>query len=152
MSSTGKSKTELTRDWVTMMVYMEDRSLEELIRQGCKVMVFGWEYDDFVKILSKMEEDEIIGKDGLGTYSLTSKGLFNVKRNTIVPVLKAVSNNEYMAEFSAKNKENCDFQFLESLTGSGTDQQKEQRILNYGVANYDKLAVILNLILQNFVN
>lgn len=146
-SDSGKSQRELTKDWITMMVYASEQTIESLIREGCKVMVFSWEYDEFHEILNEMQGEETLYVEGVN-FALTSKGLFNVKKNSIVPLLKLVENEEYTKKFIEKNKENCDYQFIEILASQKDAPSKEKQILNYAKSNYDKIATIISLITQ----
>ena len=143
-----EEKKQLTKDWICTMLYTGPKDFQDLIKEGCKVMVYGWEYDEFVKIVSGMVTDSTIFLSG-SNYNLTTKGLYNVKKNTVVPLLNLTANSQYAQAFIQKNKENCDYLFLESLTTLKTEKDKENRIIEYAKNNYDKLAKIIFLITKS---
>jgi len=83
---------------------------------------------------------------GSGVYNLNRKGLFDVKRNTIVPFLNLTETPEYRTIFVEKNKQNCDYLFINTLFATKTEEQKELLILDYGVKHFEKLSTLISLI------
>ena len=144
-------RIRLTKDWIGIMLFNGGKTTDELIRHGCKVMVYGHPYEVFLKILESMRNDETINLSS-GNYNLEQKGLYEVKRKSIVPLLNLIDNSEYTSSFIETNKSNCDTEFIYSLEQIKNEEQQELGILNYGVKHYDKLAPIINLINTFFEN
>jgi len=144
-------RIRLTKDWIGIMLFTGGKTTDELIRHGCKVMVYGHPYEVFLKILEGMLEDGTINI-AAGNYGLEQKGLFEVKRKSIVPLLNLIDNPEYTSSFIETNKSNCDTEFIHSLEIIRNEEQQEQGILQYGEKHYDKLAPIINLINTFFEN
>jgi len=100
------------------------------------------EYDDLVTILDSMRKDGMVTIDK-ETYTLSLKGLFEVKKRTIVPLLKLTDNPEYVKAFIEKNKETCDSIFLNELVGMKSEFSKEAKIVEFAKNNYHKIAPII---------
>jgi len=145
-------KKILTKNWISIMLYTGPKNSDELIRTGCKIMVFGWEYDDFIKIIGEMVTERIISKMTDGSFILNEKGLYNVKKNSIVPLLNLCDNSEYVSAFIEKNKENCDYLFVTKLYTEKIEEKRESLIVTYAVGHFDKLATILTLAKEFLAN
>ena len=129
------------------MLYTQGKGMDFFVREGCKVMIYGWDFDEIKEILDEMVLDKTIEFNG-GIYTLPLKGIFNVKKSTIVPLLNLTENQAYVEAFLNKNRENCDYIFLNEVASHTNDANKESAIIAYAKNNYDKLATILSLISQ----
>lgn len=142
-----EEKKRLTRDWICIMLYAGPRTMDFFVNEGCRVMVYGWSFEELESILQEMVNDGTITQHA-PNYFLPLKGKFNVKKSTIVPLLNLTDNPEYVAKFVEKNKENCDYQFIQQVSGTNTTQSKEALIVSYAKENYDKLATMVSLVIQ----
>ena len=43
-----KTQRELTKEWVMTMLYGSGQNINQLVENGCRVMVFGIEYEEFI--------------------------------------------------------------------------------------------------------
>jgi len=147
-----EEKKELTKDWIGLMLYTGPKTSDELINIGCKVMVYGWEYEEFNSILNEMVDDESIIQYNSGKYALETKGRFNVKKKSIVPLLQLLDNPEYTSSFIEKNRENCDYQFLEMLYSERIEDKRESMIVKYGERGYHLLGPTISLVKEFLQN
>lgn len=139
--SPKRDQIELAKQWICIMLYPSARNFEYFVREGCRVMIYGsLGFDELRTTLTEMVKEETIVKDSSGNYSLTLRGLFNVKQNSIVPVLNLTDNEEYVRAFIEKNQANCDLVFLNEIIKYKSDSDRESVIINYAKNNYHKLA------------
>lgn len=138
---------EHAKAWICTMLYTGPKKLDFFVREGCKVMIYdALEYEDLTAILDALVIDQVIMLNS-GEYTLSLKGVFEVKKRTIIPLLNITDNPEYARAFIQKNKENCDTIFIEELANIG-GAKREPRILEYCKNNYHKIATILALVVK----
>lgn len=140
-----KSTITLTREWIMVMLYQSPTSLSDLIAEGCRVMVFGHEYEDFLKIVQGLQSEGYISQTG-GLNELQQKGVFYVKKHTLLPLIAITESPKLLTKFVDANKEKCDTEFLSVLAGRSDEKDKITQIKRFARQNYDKIAKILFLI------
>ena len=109
-----KDKVALTREWIMLMLYGTPKSLDELLVHGCKIMVYGHEYDDFIEIVGGLITDKHVIHPG-ENYALGQKGIFYVKKHVIIPFLDITDDPDKLESFIAIYRERCDTDFLKNM-------------------------------------
>lgn len=140
----SKTINALTREWIMLMIFESPKTRGELIDHGCKVMVFGHEYDDFVKIIDAMDAENYLFR-GItsGKHELTEKGKFYVKKHITIPLQGLTENPQRLQEFMVKYRDQCDTNFLRDLSYKKTDYDRLEMIKKFAEQNYDKIAKII---------
>lgn len=148
-----EQKDRLTKEWIITMLYQSPKTLQNLLDEGCRVMIFGQDYDNIVKLLTELQEipNALVEQSGV-SYMLTTRGSFEVKKHTILPLVKLTENRDMLEAFILANREKCDIEFLESLSEYEAESGKTGDIKQFGVQNYDKIATILNSLSQSDSN
>lgn len=142
----AKDKVDLTKEWIMLMLYGSARSRQSLIADGCRVMVYGHDFEDLVKIFDILHAQGFI-EGNSKEYRLSEKGTFYIKKNTLLPLITLAENRKTLNEFIQKYKEQCDTEFLTQLSNKTREEDKITTIKIFAKQNYDKIAVILTLIL-----
>lgn len=144
---------ELSKQWVLTMIYGESYiRIENLIESGCRVMVYGHQsYDDIENIIKELIDSEKIIMDNDRRLKLTARGIFEVQKQTILPLLELTSNKKYLEAFVIANKEKCNIEFLESLASDETKEKKVSKIKEFTKQNYLDIVKITTSIIS-FLN
>ncbi|MDH3854248.1 MAG: hypothetical protein OES23_07320 [Nitrosopumilus sp.] len=137
---------DLTKQWIMTMLYDGPKTFEKLVENGCRVMVFGHNsFDEFKDIFDSLTRDKFIDSSSAGA-KLTARGIFTVKKNTILPLLRLTENPKHFHAFVIANQEKCDITFLEILSDANGESEKIKVIKDHSVQNYIDIAKITNLI------
>jgi len=144
-----EEKSKLTKEWVMVMLYKNPMSLDDLVINGCRVMVYGWELPEFRDIVADMigTDKTINGRVDAGNLSLSTDGIFYIKKNTLLPLIQISEDAGLLTSFVEENKEKCDTKFLEELSTIDATVSKENKIKDFARNNYDKIAGILILLI-----
>jgi len=141
-----KQHVKLTKDWIMTMLYDTPKSFDDLMINGCKVMVYGHDsYDDVEKITNSLLDEKKIRKLE-GKLNLTGRGIFDVKKYTIIPLLKLTENPKYFKAFIGANREKCDVAFLEQLAEESSESYQVRKIKSHSEQNYLGIVNILQSI------
>lgn len=140
----------MTKEWFLTMLYTGSSSLNSLMDDGCKIMVYGHDtFDEIERIVNELKDENKIEEITETNYGvnikvlkLTAKGTFLVKRSTIIPLLKIANNKKYREAFVVANKEKCDIEFIESIIDKH-DYQLKNSLKDYAQNNLIKLKYIL---------
>jgi len=143
----GKDKITLTREWIMLMLFGTEKSMDQLIAHGCKVMVFGHEYDEFTTIVQKLNAEAYILKVG-GGYQLGQKGIFYVKKHITIPLETISEDPGRLNDFINKHKEQCDTNFLRDFRSFTTEEKRLEYLKKFAEQHYDKIAIIILLTLN----
>jgi len=145
-----EQKDRLTKEWIITMLYQSPKTLQNLLDEGCRVMIFGQNYDNIVKLLTELREipNDLVEQSG-ESYMLTTRGSFEVKKHTILPLVKLTENRDMLEAFILANREKCDIEFIEKLYEDENEGRKTSTIKEFAVQNYDKIATILNSLSQS---
>ncbi len=131
----GRSLNNMTREWIMIMLYNGPKSIDQLINRGCKTMVFGHSsYEDFQKIVETLQNTGFIDLDVSKkphVYSLTTKSIFNIKKNTIIPLLALAENPDFYDAFVVASREKCDLEIIEMISRQPNIRKKEAYIVDY---------------------
>lgn len=142
-----EEKIRLTKEWVLTMLYETPKSFQELVEEGCRIMVFGWEYEQFSNIIIAMKNSDKTILENDQKYRLNTKGIFEIKKHVLLPILKITEDPSLLHEFVTAHKEKCDTRFLELLGREEYEAAKISRIKEYAQNNYDKIANAVSLII-----
>jgi len=139
--------SELTKEWIMTMIFDYPKTFDDLMRDGCALMIYGHKnYEDVEGLSSELiSENKITRNQANQKLELTGKGIFEVKKKTILPLQKLTENHKYFEAFVVANKEKCDIEFLESLVGE-SDNEKINLTRTFSEQNYLKVSNIANLI------
>jgi len=141
-----EQKDILTKQWFMVMLYQSPKSFDNLIENGCRVMVYGQTYENLKKLFDELQRsDTDMIKSSGGNFALTSRGSFEVKRNTILPLIKLAEDPKMLDAFIKANRETCDIQFLESLAECETEGSAIAQIKDFAKEHYSDIAKILTI-------
>ena len=143
----GKDKVTLTREWIMLMLLGTTKSLDELIAHGCKVMVFGHEYEEFLEIVNTLCAEGYVFESSNKSYVLNQKGIFYVKKHIIIPLERLIEDQGRLDFFIGKYKDECDTEFLKKYNGEMTEDKRTAQLKYFAEQNYHKVAIIILLIL-----
>lgn len=143
----SKDKVTLTREWIMLMLFESPKSMDDLIAHGCKVMVFGHEYDGFLEIVQRLNADGYILKAG-AEYQLGQKAIFHIKKHVIIPLESIIEDPMHLNHFITKHKMECDTNFLRKYGDEATEGKRVVYLKAYAEQHYDKVAIIILLILN----
>lgn len=120
----------LTKEWLLTMLFRNSCSFNDLVENGCRVMIYGHDTADDIKmILDEMIAEGLIRRNtGLDyLYLLTDNGNFQLRKNTIVPLQTLLEDSKHLDAFVAANKNMCDITFLKKLSSDPafTDPQPD---------------------------
>jgi len=147
----AKDKIQLTREWILAMLYGKDQTSGDLIDIGCRVMVYGWEYDKFMEILQSMvQEGYIYESHTTWQYSVTEKGRFTIRKHALLPLEQLIENPDLLKRFVEANKEKCDTQFLIELSKAENKTSRLTLIKKYAEQNYENIAKIVSIFLDTY--
>jgi len=119
----------LTKDWIMTMLWRQPRTFDDLMLHGCKVMVYGHSsYDVVDEITKSLIDEKKIELKVNDLLHLTGRGIFDVRKNTMLPLLKLTENPKYFEAFVEANREKCDIEFLERLQNLPSDDQKTDEV------------------------
>ena len=140
-----EERKKLSKEWVMVMIYNNPMSLDGLVKNGCRVMLFGWKLPEFKNILKEMVINDLTIEKirNVIEYSLTTDGLFYIKKNTLLPLIQISEDPNLLTSFIRENKTKCDTEFLERLSNQSGTNAKESTIQEFAKNNYEKIAVIL---------
>jgi len=139
-----EEKKALTESWIMVMLYKTPMTLDELVINGCRVMVYGWKLEEFRDIINIMVTGGMLARNTTtGKISLTTDGIFFIKQNTLLPLIQVAEEPGLLTSFVEENKEKCDTKFLEELSEIQSNDGKENRVKDFAKNNYEKIAVIL---------
>ena len=115
------------QNWMLLFLYNKARSLNDMVDDGCKIMVFRRTLSDLEETLIDLENKQQITENE-GIYEITLPGKFHVKSTTLIPYLGLNKNDlDIVLE---KMKDECDEIFLNILSNSRNhDDEKMQKIL-----------------------
>jgi len=143
MSKKDMSKKQLTKEWITIMLHQQNQSQSELIDIGCKVMVLGHEYEEFLSILDEMIDEKSIERNAsIASFMLTDKGKFNLRKYIFLPFTTLLDDKSLRKEFVVYSKGKCDAFYLENFDSVDENEQIE-KIKNYSRKNYEAISKIL---------
>lgn len=141
-----EKKKKLTREWVMVMLYKNPMTMDSLVMDGCDVMVYGWELPDFRDIIVDMTDEEnppLRLNTGNNAYSLTTDGIFYIKKHALIPLIQITENAELLDTFVKENKNRCNTDFLLSLSKTTGRSPKENIIKEFAKNHYADIAQIL---------
>lgn len=140
-----EQKDRLTKEWIITMLYHSPKTFQDLLDEGCRVMIYGQDYDNIIKLLGELRQGPtpFVTQSGV-TYTLSTRGSFEVKKHTILPLAKLIENPDMLQAFILANREKCDIEFLERLNQDSSEAGITAVIKQFAVQNYDKIATILN--------
>lgn len=147
--SNKKSSTTDTEAWILLFLFKENFvSLDSMIDNGCKKMVYGQSYDAFISKLDESVDNGFIERRrGVDEYKITNRGKFEVNR-MIAPLLGiGPANIELIIE---KLKDQCDVQFLIELRNAQNHEGKEILIKQWALQNLDRILFFINHITTYF--
>ena len=127
------SETEI-QNWVLLFLYNEGRSVDDMVEDGCKIMVFRRTLSDLEETLIDLENREQITENG-GIYEITLPGKFHIKSTALIPYLGLNRNNlDIVLE---KMRDECDERFLTTLldfhnNDNDNDKGKQTTLVNLG--------------------
>jgi len=140
-----QEKIRLTKEWVLTMLYNHPKTTDDLIEIGRRIMVFGWEFDEFEAILKTMEQDHTIYLNNKNQYVLTTKGNFEIKKHTLLPLFALTEDPTLLQKFIDAYRDKCDTAFLRTLSSKSLESDKILTIRRFAEQNYDKIANIISL-------
>ena len=142
----NEQHVRLTKDWIMTMLFEQPRTFDDLMLHGCRVMVYGHSSYDVVDDITK----SLIGENKIELRSdvlhLTGRGIFDVRKNTMLPLLKLTENPEYFKAFVAANRERCDIEFLELFRDQPSDEHKTSVLRQHTEQHFTAIANILHRI------
>ena len=143
MSLNKEQLNDLTQDWLMTMIYDKPTTFDNLIQYGCKAMIYGHDtYDDILNIVKSLQETGHIKRID-GKLHLTGRGIFYVKKNTLMPLEKLTDDPKYFTSFVEANRSKCDIKFLEGLLVS---EDKTGYIQSFSQHHYLAVVKITELI------
>ena len=109
-----KTPEQLRKEWVMTMLYGSGKNINELVENGCRVMVFGIEYEDFIKTLVTLKDEGYISiPPNVGNpCTLTTQGIFFMKKYTLLPLVKLTEQPGLLNTFINENKSRGNTDFL----------------------------------------
>ena len=117
------SETEI-QNWVLLFLYNKARSLNDMVEDGCKIMVFRRTLSDLEETLIDLENKQQITENG-GIYEITLPGKFHIKSTALIPYLGLNRNNLDIVLEKMRNE--CDEEFLTALYGFHQHDSDEVR-------------------------
>ena len=137
-----------TERWIMGMLFGTPRSVDYLVENGCNRMLFGLDtFEDLETILQTLMDSGEIKINKSNEFYLSAKGIFEIKKHTILPLLELTKNVEFYEAFIIANKNICDIEFIESLCNE-TEYSSITKIHEYTSQNIHKLHLILDEILK----
>ena len=140
---------QLSKEWVMTVLYdtYGGKDIEVLTKDGCKVMVYGHDsFDDFVKIVEELVSEDNITMNEDGKYVLTPRGTFQVKKQTILPLLSLANDPKYLEAFVVANREKCDIEFLENLQATEDELDQIKYVKEFAEQHYSGISKIIKSI------
>ena len=146
-------KQKDTETWILSFLYRNGSStVREMAKEGCQIMTFSIDYEQFLEILRNMEEKELIMDDtpmqsevdsqpfgfevdsqsSLNKYDIDGQGIFQIKREMLNPITKLDSDElKYLkTNFPPISS---DKNIINDLLGTSDEKAKESIITNYAL-------------------
>ena len=130
--------------WILLTLYSEPRSIREIFSNGCKIMVYGREPDDFKKTLVNMvDKGLVVYNPGADHYEISEDGVFRVHKDIFLPYLDLDENT--INTLVSKLRKESDRIFINSLKNKN-DDSKKHIIIEYGEKHLPNILMIISII------
>ena len=150
MSLNREQLTDLTKDWLMTMIYDKPTTFDNLIQYGCKAMIYGHDtYEDILDIVKSLQDTGHIKRID-GKLHLTARGIFSVKKNTLMPLEKLTDDPKYFTSFVAANRSKCDIKFLESLLESKDKTERIQSFSRHHYLDVERIKELISTFLSHY--
>ena len=104
--------------WILLFLYKNpSKTIDDIVEDGCHKMILKVPFDDLVKLLDKMTESGLIGKNSTTPiyYVLKARGIHKLKNSILTPLLDLTSEQAHLV--IEKIGSSCDTKLLEDLYG-----------------------------------
>ena len=130
--------------WILLTLYKKPRSIKEIFANGCKIMVYGREPNEFKRTLSNMTNKGLIkyisqSKD----YEISEDGVFKIHKDVFLPYLDLDQNA--IDTLISKLKKGSDREFISSLKNRD-DGTKKSFIIQYSEKHLSNVLAIISII------
>ena len=130
--------------WILLTLYSKPRSIREIFSNGCKIMVYGREPDDFKKTLVNMVDKGLVVYNlGADHYEISEDGVFRVHKDIFLPYLDLDENT--INTLVSKLRKESDRIFINSLKNKN-DDSKKHIIMEYGEKHLPNILMIISII------
>ena len=141
MSSVDESDVQ---KWILLTLYNKPRSVKEIFANGCKIMVYGREPNDFKRTISNMTNKGLTKYISQSKeYEISEDGVFKIHKDVFLPYLD-LDENEINTLISKLRKES-DRQFIRSLKNR-SDDTKKSFIIEYSEKHLSNVLMIISII------
>ena len=124
-------ETEI-QNWMLLFLYNKVRTLNDMVDDGCKIMVFRRSLSDLRNTLDILTNKNLIVNNN-GAYHITLEGKFHIKSTALIPYLGLNKNN--LNVVLEKLKDDCDEEFLSilfDLQNHNSDEVKQAVLVKLG--------------------
>ena len=130
--------------WILLTLYSGPRSIRGIFSNGCKIMVYGREPDDFKKTLFNMIDKGLVAHNSRDNYyEISEDGVFRVHKDIFLPYLDLDENA--INTLVSKLRKESDRIFINSLKNKN-DDSKKHIIMEYGEKHLPNILMIISII------
>ena len=136
------------QNWMLLFLYNKVRSLNDMVDDGCKIMVFRRSLSDLRNTLDILTNKNLISVKN-GIYRITLEGKFHIKSTALIPYLGLNKNN--LDVVLEKLRDECDEEFLNTLfdlRNHNIDETKQSVLVTLGSRHAQDFFQGLKIILE----
>ena len=130
--------------WILLTIYSKPRSIKEIFSNGCKIMVYGREPNDFKRTISNMTNKGLVryipqSKE----YEINEDGIFKIHKEVFLPYLDL--DEDSINTLISKLRRESDRRFINSLKNK-EDHIKKSFIIEYSEKHLSNVLTIISII------